>query len=162
MIVSRNLMECCLSNETRRATDRPSALIVRRFAAEYALSQASGALLRYRSDCRERNFAIFDLFLPLRARDVLFCTLSYRSGSFSLSRNYSLLLSSSRCRPGGHHVRDPCATRVTDVTSPVPGDDERQHPVMRTCSRSMLGTDDGQCRFSHYRADEKIARSFHN
>lgn len=43
------------------------ALIVRQFAAEYALLQASGSLLRYRF-WRERNFAILDLFLPLRGR----------------------------------------------------------------------------------------------
>lgn len=101
MTVPKNLIYCRLSNETRRVTNRLRwALIVRRFAAEYALSQASGVLLRYRSDCRERNFAILDLFLPLRSRArCAFLHIIIPPGSFSLSRNYSLLLSSSReCR----------------------------------------------------------------
>lgn len=94
---------------------------MRQFAAEYALLQASGSLLRYRFYWRERNFAILDLFLPLRGR-ALFAFLHIMLLYIVLispTRNCPLPLSLSpvACRLG-HHVRDPRATRVTDVTSP--------------------------------------------
>lgn len=106
------------------------ALIVRQFAAEYALLQASGSLLRYRFYWRECNFAILDLFLPLRRRaraihaytqyaflHILRCSIPC---SFPPTRNCSLFLSFSLSRAVscrlGHDVRDPRATRVTDVT----------------------------------------------
>lgn len=145
----------------RRVTDRlKPALIVRQFAAEYALLQASGSLLRYRFYWRERNFAILDLFLPPRGRarksrirfSAYYITL-YRAhfpDTKLLSLSLSLSFSPMPCRPGhmsGIRVRH--ASRDVVVPAMMSGS-----ILWAQCESTTVTP------VSHYRADEKIGLEF--